>query len=93
VKRALAAAGALLAAIVIPGAGVAVVIVGLVAAWKYVTHRENKVTDATLRRIRAAEEQDMRSREMDDARVIPQRTVMNGPPPVASTLTKPWSDS
>lgn len=90
-KRAFAAAGAVLAVAIITGA---LVVVGLIAAWKYVFKREDKLDPdgETMRRIRVQDEQDAFARGMDDARVIPQPpTVLDGP--ATSALKKPWSAS
>jgi TorA maturation chaperone TorD len=44
-------------------------------------YREERVTEETLRRIRAAEGQEAFAQEMDDARIVPQRVVTDGSPP------------
>jgi hypothetical protein len=50
--------------------------------WHWLFHRRADVLDPngeTMRRIRAADEQDTFARDMDDARVVQPRTVADGP--------------
>ena len=85
-RRALAAAGTIAALVVLlPGAAL---IVGLVAAWRYVFRREDTLTDETVRRIRSDAERSARLRETEE---IPRgrRTVLDGPSHT-SALSKPW---
>jgi hypothetical protein len=79
---------AALAIIFVPGA---LVVAGLVAAWRYVFHDEDVLTGATMRRIRAAADRAARLRELDE---IPRgrRTALDGPRSTPSALSRPWGD-
>lgn len=83
-RRSLAA----LAILLIPGA---LLVAGLLAAWRYVFHREDVLTDATMRKIRQDADMAARLRELDE---IPRgrRTVIDGPRASAmSAHSRPWN--
>jgi hypothetical protein len=85
-RRALSVLGTVAAIALIPGF---VLIIGLLAAYRYCFVRENKVTASTLRRIRANAARRDLAREIDEARIYP-RTALDGPP--TSALKRPWSE-
>lgn len=78
---------ATLAILLVPGA---LLVAGVVAAWRYVFHREDVLTDATMRKIREDADMAARLRELDE---IPRgrRTVIDGPRPATSALSRPWN--
>lgn len=79
------AAGAILA-VVIPGA---LVVAGMVAAWRYVFGRRDDVLTAeTLRRVRRDAEMAARVRELDET-PRGRRTVLDGPAPTRAH-SRPW---
>lgn len=82
-RRSLAA----LAILLVPGA---LLLAGLVAAWRYVFHRDDVLTDATMRKIREDADRAARLRELDEIPRGRRRGVVDGPRPT-SALSRPWN--
>ena len=52
------------------------------ALWRFLFVREDRLdpNGSAMKRIRAMDDADAFARGMDDARVVPRRTVLDGPP-------------